>query len=221
MSVSADARAIAQRPVNGLTERDSDVFGRVVIVDVQIADREGEVATAEHEGDVAVGLEEAGEAEVGVLPSPRQQRPGVDGQLELSAPLLVSALLEEHPGQDVEEVAVVGSLPNGRAQMRLGFPQGAELELAPPEHEVGAAVSLPPLHVRLEPRHRFGVVLVSVGEPADGVQQDQYVYNDGDRDPDWDAVWEVQTHRDAQGWYAEFRIPFSSEEAARRSISKP
>ncbi len=43
-----------------------------------------------------------------------------------------------------------------------------------------------------------------------GVKMDQYVFNDGDRDLDWDAVWEVETHRDDQGWYAEFRIPFSS-----------
>jgi hypothetical protein len=43
-----------------------------------------------------------------------------------------------------------------------------------------------------------------------GVQQDVYVYNDGDMDNDWDAVWEAETSRDANGWYAEIRIPFSA-----------
>lgn len=43
-----------------------------------------------------------------------------------------------------------------------------------------------------------------------GVQQDRYVYNDGDTDTDWNAVWEAETFRDADGWYAEMRIPFSS-----------
>ena len=43
-----------------------------------------------------------------------------------------------------------------------------------------------------------------------GVQQDAYIYNDGERDTDWDAVWEAETHEDQDGWYAEIRIPFSS-----------
>jgi hypothetical protein len=43
-----------------------------------------------------------------------------------------------------------------------------------------------------------------------GVQVDSYIYNDGDRDDDWDAVWEAETFRDESGWYAEIRIPFST-----------
>ncbi|HKW50263.1 MAG TPA: DUF5916 domain-containing protein [Candidatus Eisenbacteria bacterium] len=43
-----------------------------------------------------------------------------------------------------------------------------------------------------------------------GVQVDSYIYNDGDRDDDWDAVWEAETYRDENGWYAEIRIPFSA-----------
>jgi hypothetical protein len=43
-----------------------------------------------------------------------------------------------------------------------------------------------------------------------GVQQDSYMYNDGDRDQDWDAVWEAETYRDDEGWYIEMKIPFSS-----------
>jgi hypothetical protein len=43
-----------------------------------------------------------------------------------------------------------------------------------------------------------------------GVQQDAYIYNDGDRDDDWDAVWEAKTYRDDHGWYVEVRIPFSA-----------
>jgi hypothetical protein len=43
-----------------------------------------------------------------------------------------------------------------------------------------------------------------------GVQLDSYIYNDGDRDDDWDAVWEAATSRDANGWYAEIKIPFSA-----------
>jgi len=43
-----------------------------------------------------------------------------------------------------------------------------------------------------------------------GVLVDAYMFNDGDRDDDWDAVWEAETHTDEDGWYTEMRIPFSS-----------
>jgi hypothetical protein len=42
-----------------------------------------------------------------------------------------------------------------------------------------------------------------------GVKRDRYYFNDGPSDDSWDAVWDVQVSRDAEGWSAEFRIPFS------------
>jgi hypothetical protein len=42
-----------------------------------------------------------------------------------------------------------------------------------------------------------------------GVKTDRYYYNDGPSDDSWDAVWDVQVEKDANGWRAEFRIPFS------------
>jgi hypothetical protein len=45
---------------------------------------------------------------------------------------------------------------------------------------------------------------------AMGVQSDGYIFNDGDRDDDWDAVWQAETYRDEKGWYAEVRVPFSA-----------
>jgi len=47
------------------------------------------------------------------------------------------------------------------------------------------------------------------GVNPDGVQRDRYVYDDGNMDPSWDAVWSAETHTDGRGWYAEMRIPFS------------
>jgi hypothetical protein len=44
---------------------------------------------------------------------------------------------------------------------------------------------------------------------AAGVKQDRYWFNDTSTDASWDAVWDVATARDARGWRAEFRIPFS------------
>ena len=42
-----------------------------------------------------------------------------------------------------------------------------------------------------------------------GVKTDRYYFNDGQSDDSWDAVWDVQVEKDAEGWRAEFRIPFS------------
>ena len=42
-----------------------------------------------------------------------------------------------------------------------------------------------------------------------GVQKDVYMFNDGNEDLNWDAVWEVATKVDADGWVAEYRIPLS------------
>jgi Domain of unknown function (DUF5916)/Carbohydrate family 9 binding domain-like len=42
-----------------------------------------------------------------------------------------------------------------------------------------------------------------------GVKADRYWFNDNNSDDSWDAVWDVQVARDARGWRAEFRIPFS------------
>lgn len=50
--------------------------------------------------------------------------------------------------------------------------------------------------------YEFGV------NPA-GVKTDRYYFNDGNNDDSWDAVWDVAVARDASGWTAEFRIPFS------------
>jgi hypothetical protein len=42
-----------------------------------------------------------------------------------------------------------------------------------------------------------------------GVKLDRYWFDDGNEDIGWDAVWDVGVSRDAAGWRAEFRIPFS------------
>jgi len=42
-----------------------------------------------------------------------------------------------------------------------------------------------------------------------GVKRDYAIYNDGNEDDAWDAVWEVAARIDSAGWTAEFRIPLS------------
>jgi hypothetical protein len=42
-----------------------------------------------------------------------------------------------------------------------------------------------------------------------GSRADVQWFNDNQQDANWDAVWEVATRVDGEGWVAEFRIPFS------------
>jgi hypothetical protein len=42
-----------------------------------------------------------------------------------------------------------------------------------------------------------------------GVKKDVFHFNDGNEDVSWDAVWDVATSIDDEGWTAEFRIPLS------------
>ena len=47
------------------------------------------------------------------------------------------------------------------------------------------------------------------GVNPSGVKLDAQIYNDGNEDFAWDAVWDVATRVDSAGWTAEFRIPLS------------
>ena len=54
--------------------------------------------------------------------------------------------------------------------------------------------------------HRTGY---EFGVNAAGTKIDQAIYDDGNEDNAWDAVWDVATRIDSLGWTAEFRIPLS------------
>jgi hypothetical protein len=53
-----------------------------------------------------------------------------------------------------------------------------------------------------------------------GVQKDVYTSDDGAEDLNWDAVWEAATRVDAEGWVAEYRIPFSQLRFGSSSASE-
>src|SRR5947207_3074658 len=53
------------------------------------------------------------------------------------------------------------------------------------------------------------------GVNAAGVKMDAAIYDDGNEDFAWDAVWDAATHIDSLGWTAEFRIPLSQMRYSR------
>ncbi len=60
----------------------------------------------------------------------------------------------------------------------------------------------------LDPYHDRRTGYEFVVNPA-GVKADYAIYNDGDEDVAWDAVWDAATRIDSLGWSAEYRIPLS------------
>ena len=60
----------------------------------------------------------------------------------------------------------------------------------------------------LDPYHDRRTGYEFVVNPA-GVKADYAIYNDGDEDVAWDAVWDAATRIDSLGWTAEYRIPLS------------
>ena len=60
----------------------------------------------------------------------------------------------------------------------------------------------------LDPYHDRRTGYEFVVNPA-GVKADYAIYNDGNEDVAWDAVWDAVTRVDSLGWTAEYRIPLS------------
>ena len=52
-----------------------------------------------------------------------------------------------------------------------------------------------------------------------GVKADYAIYNDGNEDNAWDAVWDVATRIDSLGWTAEYRIPLSQLHYSARDVN--
>ena len=67
----------------------------------------------------------------------------------------------------------------------------------------------------LDPYHDRRTGYEFVVNPA-GVKADLAIYNDGDEDIAWDAVWDAATTIDSLGWTAEYRIPLSQLRYASR-----
>ena len=64
------------------------------------------------------------------------------------------------------------------------------------------------IKITFDPRHDHLTAYTFDSNP-NGVQGDMTWFDDTRSSTDYDAVWEVRTQITADGWTAEFRIPFS------------
>jgi hypothetical protein len=62
--------------------------------------------------------------------------------------------------------------------------------------------------IGFDPRHDHQTAYAFATNPS-AWQSDYAFYDDQNRDPDYDAVWNVRTEITERGWTAEFRVPFS------------
>lgn len=163
---------------------------------------------------VSPTLHAAARAAVDAVAVAAGERVVLDGRLDESiwarAPII---------GEFVQREPAEGQPPSQRTEARVAYDEGA-LYVAvrafdtDPDRIVGILTRRdqrsPSDWIRIivdsyydrRSAYEFGVNPV-------GVKIDRYHYNDGAQDDSWDAVWDVATRRDAEGWSAEFRIPFS------------
>ena len=119
----------------------------------------------------------------------------------------------------VQREPAEGAAPNQRTEARIVFNEDS-LFVAVRAHdtEAGKIVGLLTRRDQRSPSDWIRIVVDSYydrrsgyefGVNPVGVKTDRYYFNDGNSDDSWDAVWDVEVTRDAEGWTAEFRIPFS------------
>jgi hypothetical protein len=113
-----------------------------------------------------------------------------------------------------------GAAPSQRTEARVLF-DAANLYVGVRMHDTRADSIAAPLarrdatglysdwvHVMVDSRHDRRTAFRFSTNPR-GVLRDVYTYDDGAEDGSWDAVWEVATSIDPEGWTAEYRIPLS------------
>jgi hypothetical protein len=112
-----------------------------------------------------------------------------------------------------------GQAPTHRTEARMAY-DGAALYVAVRayDNDAGRIVGILTRRDQRSPSDWIRIVVDSYfdkrsayefGVNPVGVKTDRYYFNDGQSDDSWDAVWDVQVERDAEGWRAEFKIPFS------------
>jgi hypothetical protein len=85
-------------------------------------------------------------------------------------------------------------------------PEPGQLTAFLTRRDVGSSSDL--IRVAIDSYHDRRTAYSFAVNPA-GVKHDWYHFNDTNEDGSWDAVWDVRTRLDADGWQAEFRIPHS------------
>jgi hypothetical protein len=128
-------------------------------------------------------------------------------------------------GEFVQREPAEGAEPSERTEARIAFDDNAlYVAVRAFDHDSAHMASFLTRRDERSPSDWIRVAVDSYydhrtayefGVNPSGVKTDRYYFNDGQSDDSWDAVWDVQVTRDAEGWRAEFKIPFSQLRFAR------
>ncbi len=146
--------------------------------------------------------------------------------VRLPSPVVIDGVLSEPAWQQIEPVTrfiqrdpIQGGEPSQKTEVRVAFDDaalyiGARMWDSAPDSIIArlarrdAFVTSDQFNVFLDPFHdgRNGYYFEI---NAAGTINDGTLFNNDWDESSWDGVWQGKTHRDAQGWSAELRIPFS------------
>jgi len=143
-----------------------------------------------------------------------------------TSPIVLDGKLNEEIWQTAPPVADFlqrdpneGAAPTHRTEARIAYDEGAlYVAVRAFDSEPDKIVGILTRRDQRSPSDWIRIVVDSYfdrrsgyefGVNPVGVKTDRYYFNDGQSDDSWDAVWDVQVEKDAEGWRAEFRIPFS------------
>ena len=146
--------------------------------------------------------------------------------VRLATPIVVDGVLDEEVWTSAPAVTTFvqrdpteGAAPSEKTEVRLAYddealyvgarlfdshPAGIVARLGRRDADLGAdevTFYVDPYH---DGRSGYFFAVNAAGTLRDGV-----LYNDDWNDDSWDGIWEGRAHRDASGWTAEMRIPYS------------
>lgn len=163
----------------------------------------------------------------------RERRVAVDAQaVSADGPIIVDGRFDEPVwaqapviGEFVQREPAEGAEPSERTEARIAYDDTAlYVAIRAFDREPGRITGMLTRRDERSPSDWLKVAIDSYydhrtayefGVNPAGVKTDRYYFNDGANDDSWDAVWDVQVARDAEGWRAEFKIPFSQLRFAR------
>ena len=146
----------------------------------------------------------------------------------INSAIVIDGVLDEAPwrrspkiGELVQRIPRAGTKPTERTEVTLLYDRnnlyiGVMCYDSEPERVLASQMAR---DASLNPDDRLSIILDTFRDQSNafyfstnpnGALVDGLVFANGETNEDWDAIWIVKTRRSAEGWSAEFAIPFKS-----------
>lgn len=146
----------------------------------------------------------------------------------INSAIVIDGVLDEAPwrrspkiGELVQRIPRAGTKPTERTEVTLLYDRnnlyiGVMCYDSEPQRVLASQMAR---DASLNPDDRLSIILDTFRDQSNafyfstnpnGALVDGLVFANGETNEDWDAIWIVKTRRSAEGWSAEFAIPFKS-----------